>query len=721
MSLVMQCINLAKFEPLMQAVSGYDCCILLFDKEGNLYQDEYFESRSNTEEFLSLLYAAPISWDDLSRESHFISLQHLATVILVKIKLGADQQAFWLSAFINLPEFKLDDVYKQHLVNVLNFISENIADNYILNLTLRGMAEELAVRYEELNLLYGIDDHHVYSSSTNEYDALNQLLYNCVDYLNVGLIALYVVDQNNFIHHFGASKDKIDFDLLLYNLTGPLLRWMKANRETLVINRDADTDWTDADLKIPFKIVATPLLKANGHLAGILTLTNSINSRDFSNSDRKLTEVLAAEGAKVIRARRDALTDLLNRNGLYEKIEPIIGQVKTSAKDCSLLYVDIDQFKIINDVSGQEAGDKLLIQFSGFIKRQLENKDIIARLGADEFIILLDDTPLEKAQQKAESIRLSISQFRFIYESKIYDVNVSIGVVWLSPETENLSQVLSAADLACGLAKQKGGNRVHVFHNSDQELMIHERQMRWISRINRALEDQRFVLYRQKIQSLADAENEIHYEILIRLKDEEGNIIPPNEFIPAAERYNLMTKLDRWIIRSALDKMAEFYASVQHTKLSCSINLSGQSLCEIGFLEYLVDEVKRSRLPPETICFEITETVAVSNLTQAVEFMQAVKQIGCKFSLDDFGSGMSSFTYLKNLPVDYLKIDGYFIKTMLENKIDYAMVESINQIGQVMGLKTIAEFVENDAIISELKKIGVNYAQGYGISKPEPF
>ncbi len=719
MNLSGESINLTKFEPLMQAVSGCECSILLFDQSGGLFKAK--EPVDNIKVLLAQLTALPFNWNDLSADSHFITLQQNSPAILVRLKLGADQQPFWLGALLDSPAFLIDEEQKNRLVNVLHRISDNIAEDYLMNLTLQGMADELAVRYEELNLLYGIDDAQAYFRDSNEYDALNQLIYNCTDYLNVCLVALFVVDHDTIIHHFGVNKETVDLELVLNNLRGPLLHWMKANRETLVINRDLDTDWTDADLKMPFKIVATPLLKANGHLAGILLLANSVDARDFSNSDRKLSEVLAVEGAKLIRARRDALTDLFNREGLYEKIGPIIDRTKTSTQESSLLFLDIDQFKIVNEVSGQEAGDKLLVQFSGLIKKHLGEKAVMARLGADEFVVLLEDFSLEAAHQKAESIRKAISQFRFVYENKIYGVTLSIGVVWISPEIDSVSQILSAADMACGMAKEKGGNRVHVFNSSDQDLMIHESQMQWVSRINQALEDQRFILYRQKILSLTGDGEEGHYEVLLRLKDEDGNIVPPFEFIPAAERYGLMTKLDKWVIKNALEKMSAFYAGGQGKKLSCSINLSGQSLCELGFLEYIVNEVSRSGLAPETICFEVTETVAVSNLTEAIEFMHAVKKIGCKFSLDDFGSGMSSFTYLKNLPVDYLKIDGYFVKTMLENKIDYAMVESINQIGQVMGLKTIAEFVENDTIIAELKKIGVNYGQGYGINKPEVF
>jgi diguanylate cyclase (GGDEF)-like protein len=430
---------------------------------------------------------------------------------------------------------------------------------------------------------------------------------------------------------------------------------------------------------------------------------------------------LAIEAAMLIRARHDSLTELLNRKGFYEKLESAFEQVQAQGKMYSLIFLDVDQFKIVNDTSGQKAGDKLLIQIGALVKKELGSSDVIARLGADEFAILLDGYSLSEASKKAEIIKQIINQFRFIYELRMYDIALSIGVVWIDPAAKNISELLSAADLACRMAKEKGGNRVHIYHPSDQELLIHENQMQWISRINQALIEQRFQLYKQRILPLGEADPYEHYELLIRLKDENGQMVSPIQFIPAAERYGLMTKLDRWVVKTALAKMAECYAADCNCNLACSINLSGQSFCEQGFLEYLIIQVNSSGLPPASICFEITETVAVSNLSQTIEFMQAVKKIGCKFSLDDFGSGMSSFTYLKNLPVDYLKIDGYFVKSILENKIDYAMVQAINQIGQVMGLKTIAEFVENDAILAELKKIGVDYGQGYGIGEPKPF
>jgi diguanylate cyclase (GGDEF)-like protein len=711
---------LERFVPFIEAVAERECSLAIFDKTGAL-QKRSHSSEEAADDFVASLQDHPINWPILSDNIHILKRSPNLLFILEKLELGAAQQAFWLAIALKQADSDITPELNQRLLMVLQALSACVSEDYTTNISLKGMAEELGVRYEELNLLYGLEENNDYLSNKNEHDALNQLLQNCTDYLNVGLIALYIPEQNMIIHHFGLNETAVDVDLVLKNLRGPLFRWMKTNHETLVINRDTVTDWADANIRIPYKIIATPLLKASGNLAGVLLLVNPLLAHDFSNSDRKLAEVLTTEATKLIRERRDKLTELLNRKGFYEKMESAVDQVKSSGKEYWLIFLDLDQFKIVNDASGQEAGNNLLIQVGALIKKHLANTDEMARFGADEFAILLEGYSFADVQNKAENIRQSINQFRFVYESKMYDVAISMGVVWVDPTAENISELLSAADIACRMAKEKGGNRVHIYQSSDHQLLIHEDHMQWIGRINKSLADDRFVIYRQRILSLDIDNDEEHYEILIRLKDENGAIISPIQFIPAAERYGLMSKLDRWVIKTALAKMVEVYTHKPDTTLGCSINLSGQSFCEPGFQEYLIDQIIDSQLPAEKICFEITETVAVSNLSQAIDFMQAVKQIGCKFSLDDFGSGMSSFTYLKNLPVDYLKIDGYFVKTILENKIDRAMVESINQIGQVMGLKTIAEFVENDVILAELKLIGVNYGQGYGIGKPEPF
>jgi diguanylate cyclase (GGDEF)-like protein len=431
---------------------------------------------------------------------------------------------------------------------------------------------------------------------------------------------------------------------------------------------------------------------------------------------------MAAEASKLIQARHDTLTGFYNRQGFMERLEQCVTTTDAQQQQSVLVFIDIDQFKIINDTSGQAAGDQLLNQIGALIKQELSETDTLARMGSDEFALLFDNCSLPEAERRAEKIRLAIKQFRYFYKEKMFDIAVSIGVVKIDTQTDEFSDIMGKVDLACNIAKELGGNRIHVYHSSDKNTAKREDELQWVSRINRALEEDRFLLYRQLILPLHDeSHDEQHFEILLRLKDENDKIISPFFFIPAAERYNLMSKIDRWVIKNALHKMATVHAAQTHPTLSCSINLSGQSFCESGFVEFVMEQIRKSGVATENICFEITETAAVSNLAQAVDFINTLKKIGCKFSLDDFGSGMSSFTYLKNLPVDYLKIDGYFVKNMLEDKIDHAMVTSINQIGQVMGLKTIAEFVETDAIKQELKAMGIDYGQGYGLGKPEPF
>jgi len=296
-----------------------------------------------------------------------------------------------------------------------------------------------------------------------------------------------------------------------------------------------------------------------------------------------------------------------------------------------------------------------------------------------------------------------------------------MGLVPLTASTANLTELLKNADVACYMAKDKGRNRIHVYHGEDSEIAQRHGEMQWVTRINQALEENRFCLYVQPLVSLGkQKEGPTHYELLVRMEDEEGKHILPGAFLPAAERYNLITRLDRWVIGNALTLLKAHPEFLKHLSF-CSINLSGQSLAEQHMLDFIVDQLQTHEIKPEQVCFEITETAAIANLSVAISFISTLRGLGCKFALDDFGSGLSSFGYLKNLKVDYLKIDGMFVKDMVDDTIDYAMVKSINEIGQVMGIQTIAEFVENDEIKGMLRVIGVDYAQGYGVSMPVPF
>jgi len=415
-------------------------------------------------------------------------------------------------------------------------------------------------------------------------------------------------------------------------------------------------------------------------------------------------------------AFHDMLTGLVNRHEFEHRLRELLEHARKTDSVHALLYLDLDQFKIINDTCGHVAGDELLRQLSRVLQHNIRGKDVLARLGGDEFCALLENCPMERAQVIAESLRKAIKDFRFVWEDRVFTVGVSIGVVPITSSAIDAGELLSKADLACYAAKDNGRNCVQVYCEENQDFEDRRGEMNWVSRIDHALENNRFVLYQQPITPINGVHDQ-HFELLIRMLDENDKIIPPGAFIPAAERYDRMQQIDHWVIQAACKHMAELNG---HNKSIYTINLSGSSLGDEGLLDYVEEMIKHYKIASEKVCFEITETAAISNFRHATDFINRMKGFGCQFALDDFGSGLSSFSYLKSLHVDYLKIDGGFVKNITEDPMDRAIVESINQIGHAAGLETIAEFVENDNICDVIRRIGVDYAQGYGIGRPEP-
>ncbi len=435
---------------------------------------------------------------------------------------------------------------------------------------------------------------------------------------------------------------------------------------------------------------------------------------------RDITEAREMEKRLSYQATHDALTGLVNRREFERRVTTALQEAHVDDTLHGLIFLDLDQFKIVNDTCGHSAGDEMLRQISSVLHSNLRSSDTLARLGGDEFGVLLEHCPLDRATQIAESLRQAVEEYRFMWEGQSFAVGVSIGVVPISSESQNLAGVMSAADTACYSAKENGRNRVSVYELNDEDLVKRRGQMQWAQRINEAFDENRFRLYYQSITPLDDTSDlASHYEVLLRMVDDKGKLVPPGAFLPAADRYNLMPRIDRWVIGSMIEWLTDQPRHVAQLEV-CSINLSGPSLTDENFLKYLKILIEFSPIPPGKICFEVTETAAVADLRKAALFIDELQALGCRFSLDDFGSGMSSFGYLKNLPVDFLKIDGSFVRGIAEDEIDFAMVKSINEIGHVMKKQTIAEFVENDAIVDKLREIGVDFAQGYGIAEPRP-
>ena len=432
-----------------------------------------------------------------------------------------------------------------------------------------------------------------------------------------------------------------------------------------------------------------------------------------------ITEARALSQQLRFQAAHDALTGLVNRHEFENRLERALKSAESGRGEHALCYLDLDQFKIINDTCGHVAGDELLRRLGRVLAQQVRRQDTLARLGGDEFGVLLENCSMHVAERVANVLRRTIEDFRFAWESQVFGIGVSIGVVPIQGAGETVSSILSAADAACYAAKDRGRNRIHIYHEGDVEVARRHGEMRWVTRIQTALEENRFELARQPIVPLfTRSEPDTHYELLLRMRDEEGSIVAPEAFLPAAERYNLSVRLDRWVIREAFRLLTQDPAHLQKLFL-CSINLSGVSLADEDFLIFVTTELASTGIPPAKVCFEITETAAIANLSGAMRFIEVLRRIGCRFALDDFGSGLSSFAYLKSLPVDFLKIDGVFVKDIVHDPIDRELVRSINEIGHVMGKQTIAEFVESEEILAALGELGVDYAQGFELGKPK--
>ncbi len=438
---------------------------------------------------------------------------------------------------------------------------------------------------------------------------------------------------------------------------------------------------------------------------------------------KDVTELRGMEREMSYVARHDALTGLINRREFESRLQFCLRTALEEGREHALFYLDLDEFKLVNDTAGHVAGDELLKQVTSALAGCLRKGDTLARLGGDEFGVLLEDTTPARSREIADSLVAAVKAQRFVWEERIFDVSASLGVVMIGAASGDMGLVLSAADAACYVAKESGRNRSHLYEPDDTLVAERYGEMQWIHRIHKAFEEERFRLYRQAIMPLdtAGGARPPLCEIFIRMLDEQGGIASPGSFIPAAERYHLIPSIDRWVIHNAFAALVAGPLADPAGATCFALNLSGQSIGEAAFLDYVLGELAASGIAPERLCFEITETAAVANLARATRFISTLKNLGCRFVLDDFGSGLSSFAYLKNLRVDFLKIDGVFVRGMVSDSVQRALVESIHQIGHVMGIQTIAESVETAATLQELRRIGVDYVQGYEIAAPEPF
>ncbi len=540
--------------------------------------------------------------------------------------------------------------------------------------------------------LQSIGDAVITTDAQGHVDYLNPVAESVTGWENAEARALPVTSIFTLVNE--TDRESVE---------NPVVRCLRDGRvtgladHTVLLNRRGQ--------EIAIQNSAAPIRDRNGSVIGAVMVFHDVSR------ERRLRRALSYQ------ASHDALTGLINRREFESRLNAaLVSSRRNEGARFALLYLDLDQFKLVNDTCGHPAGDRLLKQITGLLQTRIRASDTLARLGGDEFGILLADCTPDQAMKIADTLRQAIRDYRFVWHDGALNVGVSIGIVEIMPETESMAALMSAADVACYAAKDQGRNRVHVYQQDN--VPERHREMQWVSRLTRACEEDRLELYFQPIVAIGDNRDaRRHYELMLRMRDESGALIQPIEFIPAAERYNVMPGIDRWVVHQAITALAH-RAGDATAAYTLSVNLSGTSLNDNHFLEFLISELAANPMSDGAICFEITETAAVANLANVVYFMRELKARGCRFSLDDFGSGLSSFMYLKTLPVDYLKIDGQFVEAVTRDPIDRSMVEAISQIGRAMRIQTIAERVETGDVLNELARLGVGYAQGFFVAEP---
>ncbi|MGH1538548.1 MAG: EAL domain-containing protein [Gammaproteobacteria bacterium] len=431
-----------------------------------------------------------------------------------------------------------------------------------------------------------------------------------------------------------------------------------------------------------------------------------------------VTENFALSAKIEHQAVHDPLTGLLNRFEMQKRLESLLQSLNEEVTENTFCYFDLDRFKVVNDTCGHEAGDELLRQVSEHLKPYITEKDTFARMGGDEFALIVTNCSGDQARKVADTLLQAVQNFHFEWQGKVFDINLSMALVPISPE-KNVSEILGTADVALSAAKDGGRGRIHEYRPHDSTVIRRHDEMHWVLQLEDALRSDRFQLHFQPIMPLQDESDQgLHYEVLLRVIDESGEVMAPGELLNAAEQFDMATRVDNWVVNAVFDWLEKHQDHLNQLSL-CSINLSGASIGDPNFLIFLKEKLQASKIPMEKIGFEVTENAAIKNMLKARDFIDTIKEYGCKFALDDFGSGHSSFAYLKDLPVDILKIDGMFVKGIHLEPVNYAMVKAINDVGQVMKMKTIAEYVENEEICNSLKEIGVDYGQGYYFGKSE--
>jgi diguanylate cyclase (GGDEF)-like protein len=569
---------------------------------------------------------------------------------------------------------------------------------------------------KELQLVYEVDE-KIHGSSRS-HAGLAQLVGQSGRFLNIAYSVLLIPSKRIRVSATHSSWKNVNRKVLDRYLIEQLLPKIEGKRSPVVFEMPAVEGSTVVDQG--YQTLISPITDQAGNLEGMLAQLGRVNNKPFQSAHRRFMSHIVRKVEYVIEQSFDAMTGLMSRAGFEAQLHESWKGLESESETHQLIYLDLDNLQLVNDTFGRKAGDEVIMRFARMLEEDLPKSAVVSRLTGDDFCILLTDANDDSAMKHARSVRKKGGALRYLEGDKSLQVTISIGIARFSKESGDEGTALTTARMACESAKDHGRDRIEVYDRSNESIIQRHDDMQLVAEIQQALDGDEFVLLAQPINGLKKSNTKPRFEILLRMKDGDGDSIPTGAFFSAAERYQMMPQIDRWVVSATIASLSAHADAVKNRDALFSINLSGQSLGDDDILEFIEDEIRESGVPAESIGFEVTESAAVSNLSKAQNFIDALHQHGCHISLDDFGAGLSSFAYLKNFHVDTLKIDGSFIRDIADNRISESMVAAITQVAKVMELETVAEYVETDETLKLIDDIGVDYAQGHIVGKPQP-
>lgn len=586
-----------------------------------------------------------------------------------------------------------------------------------VNLELAEMADELNRRHEELNLIYSTNNDK--DEDQDEQEALQEMLDHIRDHMDAELVLLSVPERRVWVSSIGDVGRPFLERLTSADAESVTSRWMQAHGEPLVINAPNDEVAQEIGFSPPFRTIVVPVRDEREDMIGGLAFCRSFDKPRLTNSDKNLLMTLGARISKLIQTHFDSLTGLPRRGRFERLLKRAMHEKEGRSGRVTLVHINVDGLSALNEHFGVLAGDGALRVVASQLLKAARKSDIVGRIGGDEFGLALIGCSERVAMRKLHMLQDNLARQPYIAGRARQILRFSAGVVETDPATSHM-EAMTKAKVVCNIAKERGGNTIEAYGSTEQRVSQRKEEVRILNDLRRAAEDDRFVLYAQEIRATGGDDPSPHFEVLVRMLDEDGGIVPPNDFIPIAEKHNMMPMLDRWVVAHALDAVRASGVLDRFPGTVVSVNLSGQSFTSGGVVEELERIIRDTSVPPANICFEVTETAAIADMAAAELHIRRIRKLGCRFALDDFGAGLSSFSYLRALPVDYVKIDGSFVKDMCRDRTAAVMVEAIHNVSASMGLKTVAEYVEDEQILIALQSLGVNFAQGYGIGRPMP-